>query len=95
MLTSFGRPDLRHNGDVTTEAPTPTGYLRANAWVESDHPDVVRLGTELRAEHLDDVDFARASFEWARDEVAHSTGPEQTSPPATRRAPTAAPPPSG
>lgn len=72
MVTPCGRPDLRHNGDVTTEAPTPTDYLRANAWVESDHPDVVRLGTELRAAHPDDVDFARASFEWVRDEVAHS-----------------------
>lgn len=57
---------------MTTAAQTPTDYLRANDWVESDHPDVVRLGSELRAASADDVDLARASFEWVRDEVAHS-----------------------
>jgi len=57
---------------VTTAAQTPTDYLRANDWVESDHPDVVRFGSELRAANADDVDLARASFEWVRDEVAHS-----------------------
>lgn len=40
--------------------------------MESDHPDVVGLGKTLRDEHADDVDFARAAFEWVRDEVAHS-----------------------
>lgn len=57
---------------MTTAAQTPTDYLRANDWVESDHPDVVRFGSELRAANADDVDLARASFEWVRDEVAHS-----------------------
>ncbi len=59
-------------GAAQLEADAPRSYLGANAMVESDHPEVVALGRQLREGHPDDVDFTRAAFAWVRDNIAHS-----------------------
>lgn len=59
-------------GAAQLDADPPSGYLGANATVQSDHPDVVALGRQLRDEFPIDTDFARAAFEWVRDNIAHS-----------------------
>lgn len=53
-------------------AGSPSDYLAADEYVERDDPAVRGLSAALRDEHTDDVDFARAAFEWVRDNVAHS-----------------------
>lgn len=50
----------------------PHEYLDPGPVVESDHPDVRRLAHDLRTRNADDVDFARAAFEWVRDQITHS-----------------------
>ncbi|GAB3755446.1 transglutaminase-like domain-containing protein [Microlunatus parietis] len=47
-------------------------YLGLDTVIDGDHPQVAGLGAELRAAHRDDHEFARAAFEYVRDEVAHS-----------------------
>lgn len=54
-------------GDEGTAA-----YLMADEVVQADHPAVRDLAAALRGRAGDDVAFARAAFEWVRDEVAHS-----------------------
>lgn len=52
--------------------PDPHDFLAGDEVVDVDDPAVVALGRELRRTHPDDVAFARAAFEWVRDEVAHA-----------------------
>ena len=59
-------------GAVALEADPPGCYLGSDAVVESAHPEVVALSKWLRAGRPDDASFARAAFEWVRDNVAHS-----------------------
>lgn len=47
-------------------------YLGADPVIDVGHPAIQRFAATLRAEHPDDVDFARAAFEYARDAVLHS-----------------------
>lgn len=64
--TDLGRPALQLRAE-------PVGnYLGADAVVEADHPDVIAVGKRLRDQHPDDVDLARATFEWVRDNIAHA-----------------------
>ncbi|WP_250006819.1 transglutaminase family protein [Actinoplanes sp. M2I2] len=53
-------------------AGDPVEYLDGDTIVEVDHPAVRALAGELRAAHPDDVDFARAAYEWIRDRIRHS-----------------------
>lgn len=53
------------------EPASPGDYLAADEIIESDHPTVVALGRKLRQRLPSDVDFARAAFEWVRDQVSH------------------------
>jgi transglutaminase-like putative cysteine protease len=57
---------------IRFEADDVNSYLGNDDWVQSAHPAVVRLSAELRDEHPTDVAFARAAFEWVRDNIAHS-----------------------
>jgi transglutaminase-like putative cysteine protease len=50
----------------------PSAYLAADDVVQSGHPEIVRLATELRAGSQDDTVFAKAAYEWVRDQVTHS-----------------------
>ncbi|MGN0062764.1 MAG: transglutaminase family protein [Nocardioides sp.] len=53
--------------------PDPRDFLVGDDVVEVDHPDVRALAATLRATSgADDEAYARAAFEWVRDEVAHS-----------------------
>ncbi len=48
-------------------------FLAADDVVEARHPDVMRLAAELRSAAGEGTEaYARAAFEWVRDEVAHS-----------------------
>lgn len=50
----------------------PSEFLGSDDVIEVHHPHVVALAAALRAEHRSDVEYARAAFEWVRDQVAHS-----------------------
>ncbi|GAB4010297.1 transglutaminase-like domain-containing protein [Nocardioides ultimimeridianus] len=58
-------PSFRSHSD-------PAAYLAADDLIEADHPDVRALAGDLRARHGQDEEFARAAFDWVRDNVAHS-----------------------
>lgn len=47
-------------------------YLGADDVIETFAPSIVQLGRDLRREHCEDLGFARAAFEWVRDNVAHA-----------------------
>lgn len=50
----------------------PARFLAPDDVVQADHPAVVVLARDLRAQAHDDEDLARRAFTWVRDEVAHS-----------------------
>lgn len=52
-------------------AEAPAAYLGFDDVIDRDEA-VARLGDQLRSGAVDDVGFARAAYEWVRDEVAHS-----------------------
>jgi transglutaminase-like putative cysteine protease len=54
------------------QALAPANYLAGDEVVDLFHPSIKALASSLRAEHGDDVSFARAAFEYARDGVRHS-----------------------
>ncbi len=60
------------NGRRPLMAEPPNHYLGADPIVQSDHPDVVALGQELRDRHAGDAEFAKAAFNWVRDNIAHA-----------------------
>lgn len=64
--TELGRPV------VQMQAEPASHYLGADAVIEADHPDVIAVGEQLRDKHPDDVDLARAAFEWVRDSIPHA-----------------------
>lgn len=47
-------------------------YLNASKYIDSDHPEVVALARSLADGYDDEVDIARACFEFVRDEIRHS-----------------------
>ncbi|WP_067813562.1 transglutaminase-like domain-containing protein [Nocardia inohanensis] len=53
-------------------ALAPATYLTGDPIIEVDHPAVRALGEELRSRSDSEIDCARMSFEWVRDNVAHS-----------------------
>ena len=53
-------------------AGPPSSYLGADEILQSSHPAIAALAQDLRRQNANDLDFARAAFEWVRDEVAHS-----------------------
>lgn len=54
------------------QAGEPSAYLGADEVIESTAPSVVELASRLRSDHPDDIEFARAAYEWVRDRVQHS-----------------------
>lgn len=48
------------------------GYLGADEIVRSTAPEVVDLAVRLRGSAEDDEAFARATFDWVRDQIAHA-----------------------
>jgi transglutaminase-like putative cysteine protease len=54
---------------VTAE---PSAYLGPDDVVQSDHREITRLAKELSAGARDDTAFAKAAYEWVRDQVTHS-----------------------
>jgi transglutaminase-like putative cysteine protease len=61
---------------MTTPVPLvtddPSAYLGPDDVVQSDHPEITRLAEELSADAGDDTAFAKAAYEWVRDQVTHS-----------------------
>lgn len=53
-------------------ARPPADYLGADEVIEATAPEIVALADRLRAGTEDDVAFARAAFDWVRDEIAHA-----------------------
>ncbi|HWJ11706.1 MAG TPA: transglutaminase family protein [Nocardioides sp.] len=53
-------------------ARPPGVYLGADDVVQSTAPEVVALADRLRGAEEDDESFARAAFDWVRDEIAHA-----------------------
>ena len=56
--------------DLSTQ--DPDHYLAADEVIDSEHPAVRALAAELRASNLDAARYAKAAFEWVRDNVSHS-----------------------
>ena len=54
------------------EAEDVARYLTSDPVVQSDAPAVVALARKLREMHPVDAEFAKASFVWVRDNIAHS-----------------------
>src|SRR5664280_1630886 len=54
------------------QALAPAEYLTGDEVIDLSHPSIRRFAGTLRAEHADDVSFARAAFVYARDGVRHS-----------------------
>ena len=54
------------------KALAPAEYLTGDEVIDLAHPSIRRFAGTLRAEHADDVSFARAAFEYVRDGVRHS-----------------------
>lgn len=47
-------------------------YLAEDDVIDYSHPEITALAARLRAEHPGTTDFARAAFDFTRDEVKHS-----------------------
>ncbi|WP_328332054.1 transglutaminase family protein [Kribbella sp. NBC_00382] len=47
-------------------------YLAEDDVIDYSHPEIAALAARLRAEHPGTTDFARAAFDFTRDEVKHS-----------------------
>jgi len=54
------------------QAVTSAEYLTGDEVIDLFHPSTRRFAGTLRAEHVDDVSFAAAAFEYSRDGVHHS-----------------------
>jgi transglutaminase-like putative cysteine protease len=54
------------------QALAASTYLTGDEVIDVSHPSIKRLASTLRAQHADDVSFARAAFEHVRDTVLHS-----------------------
>jgi len=57
---------------VKLQADSPAAYLVGDEVIDLSHPAVTQFAATLRAEHTDDLSFAQAAFEYARDGVRHS-----------------------
>jgi transglutaminase-like putative cysteine protease len=57
---------------LSLQALAPADYLAGDEVIDLSHPSIKGLASSLRAEHGDDLSFARAAFEYARDGVRHS-----------------------
>jgi transglutaminase-like putative cysteine protease len=57
---------------VPLAAADSSAYLGADEVVQSDHPEIVRLAGQLRDGARDGIGFAKAAYEWVRDQVTHS-----------------------
>ena len=61
-----------------SSAPTPLdtaepeAYLGSDDVVQSDRPEITQLAKELSDGARDDTAFAKAAYEWVRDQVTHS-----------------------
>jgi transglutaminase-like putative cysteine protease len=49
-----------------------SGYLHSDGIIEADSPAVRKLAATIRAGNPSDEAFAKAAFEWVRDEIQHS-----------------------
>jgi len=47
-------------------------YLAEDEVIDHSHPEITALAARLRADHPGTTDFARAAFDFTRDEVKHS-----------------------
>jgi hypothetical protein len=60
---------------VTAE---PSAYLGPDDVVQSDHLEITRLAKELSVGAREDTAFAKAAYEWVRDQVTHSVDAQFT-----------------
>lgn len=58
--------------DLVLETAPPENYLAGNEFIDVDDQSVRTLALTLRQRAGSDVSFAKAAFEWVRDEVGHS-----------------------
>lgn len=47
-------------------------YLQASEAIDWQHPGILELAREIRAEHKTERAIAKAAFEWVRDRIYHS-----------------------
>jgi len=63
---------VREDYGVKLRGDDPATYLVGDEIVDLSHPSITQRAATLRAEHADDLSFAQAAFELARDGVRHS-----------------------
>ncbi len=57
---------------IALKVGVPQQYLGADPVIESGDPEICALSSELRTVHGSDEEFAKAAFDWVRDNVEHS-----------------------
>lgn len=50
----------------------PSAYLTGDLIIEVDHPEIQALAREFRTHSPTEIDCARTTFNWVRDEIPHS-----------------------
>ncbi|MEB3071204.1 transglutaminase-like domain-containing protein [[Mycobacterium] vasticus] len=54
------------------ETAVPAAFLGEDEFIQCSEPAIRSLARELRQSATDDVSYAKAAFEWVRDQVRHS-----------------------
>ena len=54
------------------ESAPPGDYLGDDEFIQVSHPAIQTLARTLRQRASGDVPFAKAAFEWVRDQIGHS-----------------------
>jgi len=47
-------------------------FLVASKYIDSDHPQIINLANALALNNSDEIEIAKACFEWVRDYIKHS-----------------------
>jgi transglutaminase-like putative cysteine protease len=63
---------ISNHGQFGLRLAVVNEFLGGDDVIDVSHPEVVALAGRLRRENPEPVEFARAAFEFARDEVKHS-----------------------
>lgn len=60
------------SGSPAFETARPAAFLEEDEFIQCSEPAVRSLARQLRRSAVDDVTYAKAAFEWVRDQVGHS-----------------------
>lgn len=67
--------DIKIEGKLTPEALDISQCLRADKWIDHDHPDIIKKAKELTDDIEDDWEKVIAIFEFIRDKIVYNFAP--------------------